>query len=32
VLGFCIGDVTDAAFHPVSELYAPAAAAAAGPS
>ncbi len=32
VLGFCIGDVTDAAFHPVSELYAPAAAAASGPS
>jgi hypothetical protein len=32
VLGFCIGDVTDAAYHPVSELYAPAAAAAAGPS
>ena len=32
VLGFCIGDVTDAAFHPVLELYAPAAAAAAGPS
>ena len=29
VLGFCIGDVTDAAFHPVLELYAPAAS---GPS
>ncbi len=32
VLGCFIGEAADAAFHPVSELYAPAAAAAAGPS
>ena len=32
VLGFFIGEAADAAFDPVSELYAPAAAAAAGPS
>jgi hypothetical protein len=32
VLGFCIGEVADGTFGPVSEQYAPAAVVAPGPS